>query len=138
MAIVVTRYNLAYINHSICNVDNGRVLGFDNAHDYHHTHYIGEVAARKADQAQAFDGKVTLSFEDPQRMCTVLSEARRRLMSEVRLSEELDLTALPVDPLHIGIRPLPCNLRHLFTVLERDYLIRIVLLNVLKIPAPVV
>ena len=40
-------------------------------------------AARKADQAQAFDDKVTLSFEDPQRMFTVLSEARRRLMSEV-------------------------------------------------------
>src|SRR5665811_1013836 len=29
------------------------------------------------------DGKVTLSFEDPQRMFTVLSEERRRLMSEV-------------------------------------------------------
>jgi hypothetical protein len=42
---VVTRYNLAYINHSICHVDNGRVLGFDNAHDYHHRHYIGEVTA---------------------------------------------------------------------------------------------
>ena len=37
----------------------------------------------KVDQAQAFDVKVTLSFEDPQRMFTVLSEARRRLMSEV-------------------------------------------------------
>ena len=42
---VVTRYNLAYINHSICNADNGRVLGFDNAHDFHHRHYMGEVAA---------------------------------------------------------------------------------------------
>ena len=42
---VVTRYNLAYINHSICNVDNGRVLGFDNAHDFHHRHYMGEVSA---------------------------------------------------------------------------------------------
>ena len=40
-------------------------------------------AARRADKGQAFDGKVTLSFEDPQRMFTVLSEARRRLMSEV-------------------------------------------------------
>lgn len=40
---VVTRYNLAYINHSICHVDNGRVLGFDNAHDYHHRHDMGEV-----------------------------------------------------------------------------------------------
>lgn len=40
-------------------------------------------AARRADRGQAFDGKVTLSFEDPQRMFTVLSEERRRLMSEV-------------------------------------------------------
>ena len=71
-------------------------------------------------------------------MFTLLSEARRRLMSEVRLSEDSDLTGLPVGPLHIGVRPLPCNLRHLFTVLERDYLIRILLLNVLNIPAQVV
>lgn len=40
-------------------------------------------AARRADQGQAFDGKVTISFEDPQRMFNVLSEARRRLMTEV-------------------------------------------------------
>ena len=40
-------------------------------------------AARRADRGQAFEGKVTLSFEDPQRMFTVLSDARRRLMLEV-------------------------------------------------------
>jgi predicted transcriptional regulator len=40
-------------------------------------------AARRADRGQPFEGKVTLSFEDPQRMFTVLSEARRRLMLEV-------------------------------------------------------
>ena len=40
-------------------------------------------AARRADRGQAFEGKVILSFEDPQRMFTVLSEERRRLMSEV-------------------------------------------------------
>lgn len=40
-------------------------------------------AARRADRGEAFEGKVTLSFEDPQRMFTVLSEARRRLMLEV-------------------------------------------------------
>lgn len=40
-------------------------------------------AARRADRGQAFEGKVTLSFEDPQRMFTLLSEERRRLMSEV-------------------------------------------------------
>lgn len=40
-------------------------------------------AAQRADRGQSFEGKVTLSFEDPQRMFTVLSEARRRLMLEV-------------------------------------------------------
>ncbi len=40
-------------------------------------------AARRADRGEAFEGKVTLSFEDPQRMFTVLSQARRRLMLEV-------------------------------------------------------
>lgn len=39
--------------------------------------------ARRADRGEDFDGKVTLSFEDPQRMFAVLSEARRRLMLEV-------------------------------------------------------
>lgn len=29
---VVTRYNLAYINQAMFQGDNGRVLGFDNAH----------------------------------------------------------------------------------------------------------
>ena len=40
-------------------------------------------AARRADRGQPFDNKITLAFEDPQRMFTVLSEARRRLMLEV-------------------------------------------------------
>ncbi len=40
-------------------------------------------AAQRADRGEAFEGKVTLSFEDPQRMFTVLSETRRRLMLEV-------------------------------------------------------
>jgi predicted transcriptional regulator len=40
-------------------------------------------AARRADRGHPFEGKVTLAFEDPQRMFTVLSAARRRLMLEV-------------------------------------------------------
>jgi len=40
-------------------------------------------AARRADRGESFEGKVTLSFEDPQQMFTILSEARRRLMLEV-------------------------------------------------------
>jgi len=39
--------------------------------------------ARRTDRGQAFEDKVTLAFEDPQRMFTVLSAARRRLMLEV-------------------------------------------------------
>jgi len=40
-------------------------------------------AARRADRGEGFDRKVTLSFEDPQRMFAVLSTGRRRLMLEV-------------------------------------------------------
>lgn len=42
---VVTRYSMAYINHAIHSGDNGRVLGFDNAHGYHHRHFMGRVEA---------------------------------------------------------------------------------------------
>ena len=33
-------------------------------------------AARRADDGKPFDGRMTLSFEDPQQMFTVLSETR--------------------------------------------------------------
>ena len=39
----VTRYNLAYVNPLIFPGDNGRVLGYDNAHDGHHRHYMGKT-----------------------------------------------------------------------------------------------
>lgn len=41
----VVRYNLAYINRELHQGDNGRVLGYDNRHGYHHRHYFGEVNA---------------------------------------------------------------------------------------------
>jgi hypothetical protein len=41
----VARYNLAYVNHEMFQGDNGRVLGYDNQHGYHHRHYCGEVTA---------------------------------------------------------------------------------------------
>jgi hypothetical protein len=37
----VTRYSLAYIDPQICSLDDGRVLGYDNAHGYHHRHFMG-------------------------------------------------------------------------------------------------
>ncbi len=39
----VIRYNLAYVHHGICQRDNGRVVGYDNAHGLHHRHYMGKV-----------------------------------------------------------------------------------------------
>ncbi len=39
----VVSYALAYINPLIFSGDNGRVLGYDNSHDYAHRHYMGEV-----------------------------------------------------------------------------------------------
>ena len=41
----VTRYNLAYVNHAIYEGDNGRVVGYDNKHGYHHRHYFGDISA---------------------------------------------------------------------------------------------
>lgn len=38
------RYALAYINPAIFAKDNGRVLGYDNAHGYPHRHYMGQVS----------------------------------------------------------------------------------------------
>lgn len=38
----ITRYSLTYINPHLCAIDNGRVLGFDNCHGYHHRHYMGK------------------------------------------------------------------------------------------------
>lgn len=39
----VVAYSLAYINLKRCPVDNGRVLGYDNSHGYHHRHFMGQV-----------------------------------------------------------------------------------------------
>ncbi len=39
----IVKYNLAFINHSLCKVDNGRVLGYDNAHGRHERHSMGRV-----------------------------------------------------------------------------------------------
>ena len=40
---VITRYSIAWINHDIYSADNGRVLGYDNAHDFHHRHVMGNI-----------------------------------------------------------------------------------------------
>ena len=39
----VIKYSLACVNPRLCGVDNGRVLGYDNGHDYHHRHFMGKI-----------------------------------------------------------------------------------------------
>jgi hypothetical protein len=41
----VVAYSLAYLNLKRCALDNGRVLGYDNSHNYHHRHFMGVVKA---------------------------------------------------------------------------------------------
>ena len=40
----IVKYSMAYIYHLIFSDDNGRVIGYDNAHDFHHKHYMGEIS----------------------------------------------------------------------------------------------
>ena len=40
----VVKYSLVYINHLIFSGDNGRVIGYDNTHNFHHKHYFGEIS----------------------------------------------------------------------------------------------
>ena len=39
----IVKYNLAFINHHLYADDNGRVLGYDNAHGGHERHFRGSV-----------------------------------------------------------------------------------------------
>ncbi len=39
----VARYNLAFVNPFLTGLDNGRVLGYDNAHGEHHRHFYGNT-----------------------------------------------------------------------------------------------
>jgi hypothetical protein len=40
----IVKYSMAYINPLIFSGDHGRVIGYDNTHDFHHKHYLGEVS----------------------------------------------------------------------------------------------
>jgi hypothetical protein len=39
------KYNLAFLLPHLTRVDNGRILGFDNAHGVHERHFMGAVQA---------------------------------------------------------------------------------------------
>ena len=49
----VVKYNLAYVNPLICAADHGRVLGYDNSHNYHHRHFMGTVEPVEFDKYES-------------------------------------------------------------------------------------
>lgn len=59
----VTRYSLTYVNHRLYAGDNGRVLGYDNAHGYHHKHYMGEVEPVQFNSFTELEQRFQLEFE---------------------------------------------------------------------------
>ena len=46
----VVHYNLAFIHHGVCSVDNGRVLGYDNAHGKPERHWMGTVEPASSEE----------------------------------------------------------------------------------------
>lgn len=67
----VTRYNLAYVNPQMFAGDNGRVLGYDNAHGFHHRHHYGKVTAVQFEHLEAIED----AFQDE--LAELLEEARK-------------------------------------------------------------
>lgn len=59
----VSRYSLAYINYNIFQGDNGRVLGYDNAHNYHHKHFMGKIEAIEFVNFETIEEQFIKEFE---------------------------------------------------------------------------
>ncbi len=63
----VVKYNLAFVNLTLCPWDNGRVLGYDNSHDRHERHFMGSVQEvafdSYAETLQRFLGEVAILKE---------------------------------------------------------------------------
>lgn len=60
----VTKYSLAYINFALFHGDNGRVLGYDNNHGYHHKHYFGDVIPISFSSFEDLEIKFEKEFEE--------------------------------------------------------------------------
>src|SRR5260370_38987101 len=57
------RYSMVLIDTHNTAADNGRALGYDNSHGYHHRHYLGKVATVEFESYEStekrFEAEVT-------------------------------------------------------------------------------
>lgn len=60
----ITRYSLAYINLNITQDDNGRVLGYDNAHGYHHKHLLGNITPIEFTSFEDIEARFEKEYEE--------------------------------------------------------------------------
>jgi hypothetical protein len=60
----IRKYNLAFVHHGLCQVDNGRVLGYDNAHGYHERHSMG--TAYRVERFASFEQTQTEFLDEVQ------------------------------------------------------------------------
>jgi len=58
---VVARYNLAFVNPFLTSIDNGRVLGYDNAHGEHHRHFYGRT---ERVSISSYEALTTMFYEE--------------------------------------------------------------------------
>lgn len=59
----VVRYNLAFLLPHLFYPDNGRVLGFDNAHGVHERHFMGEVRVVEFENYESTANRFYLEVE---------------------------------------------------------------------------
>lgn len=71
----VARYSLAYVNPSLCGVDNGRVLGYDNSHSTHHRHVMGR---QESFQFGGYEALAARFYEEVRALWRKEDEERRQ------------------------------------------------------------
>lgn len=61
----VVSYGLAYINPMIAGRnDNGRVLGYDNDHGYHHRHHFGVIEPVEFESYEEIEARFEAEFRE--------------------------------------------------------------------------
>ena len=60
--------------------DNGRVLGYDNSHGYHHRHFLGKVEPVEFESYESIENR----FEAEVRQCLETREPQQRAQDPSR------------------------------------------------------